>query len=149
MSILKDIDDKEFELTALTTQAATIMTERPSIEISDPEMEHIDMMAEIRTLAKIENWQLFTNKYGNIRIISKRCGGISIGPDYIFTIVLYCFILVIAILLLKMFLSFVAYKCFLGSATVSLLILSILSCTVLGNPGFPDPKITEEDILRI
>ena len=48
-----------------------------------------------------------------------------------------------------MFLSFSAYKCLAASATVSSILLLALSSTVLGNPGFPNTEISEEDILNV
>ena len=51
VSILKDIEEKEFELESLTLKSTTAST----VQIDDPEMTHYDLIAEVRTLAAIKD----------------------------------------------------------------------------------------------
>ena len=48
-----------------------------------------------------------------------------------------------------MFYGYAAYKSMFCSFVVDFGLLIALMCTVLGNPGFPDTTITENDIKRV
>ena len=116
-------------------------------ELDEEKGEYKTLVDRLRELAKIKNRGV-EDYWGKIKIYKKN-PHISLGPDYIFTIILYTFIILISILLLRMFWGFSQYLCFFCALAVDALLLFFLSMTVFSNPGIPSFKIDEEDIDNI